>query len=120
MSLTTTDVKIILQIIVIHGWLLLLSTQAECKSVCDGAPCGRNAECTAVNHQPKCTCKPGYHGNAQLGCQPIECRTNNDCSNDKLCEDYMCKISCLAHNPCGQYSLCSAENHKQVSSRTTK
>lgn len=76
--------------------------------------CGRNAECTSKSHQPICNCKPGYHGNPQIGCHQIECRSNLDCSDDKMCEDYMCKISCLVKNPCGQNALCSAEGHKQV------
>lgn len=77
--------------------------------------CGRHAECSAVEHQPICTCESGFHGNPQVGCHKIECYKNEDCTNDKICEDHMCKISCLANNPCGPNALCSAENHKQVS-----
>lgn len=90
--------------------------QAKCQSVCEGTLlCGRNAECSAVSHESVCTCKQGYHGNPQIGCHVVECNSNEDCSNDKMCEDHMCKISCLAKNPCGANSLCSAENHVQVS-----
>ncbi|PNF25788.1 hypothetical protein B7P43_G12126 [Cryptotermes secundus] len=92
--------------------------QAECLNACDGPIlCGRNAECTAQHHQSLCSCKTGYHGNPiddKIGCQPIECETNEQCSNDKLCEDYMCKIACLVRNPCGINALCSAQNHEQV------
>jgi len=92
--------------------------QAECLNACDGpVTCGRNAECTPQHHEPVCTCKPGYHGNPRddkIGCQPIECETNEQCSNDKLCEDYTCKIACLVKNPCGINALCSAQNHEQV------
>ena len=95
---------------------MCIRDRAECRSVCEGTLlCGRNAECSAVNHKPLCTCKHGYHGNPQIGCHVIECHSNDDCSNDKMCEDHMCKISCLAKNPCGANSLCSAENHDQVS-----
>lgn len=92
--------------------------QAECLNACDGpVACGRNAECTAQHHEPLCTCKPGYHGNPRddkIGCQPIECQTSEQCSNDKFCEEYTCKIACLVKNPCGINALCSAQNHEQV------
>lgn len=76
--------------------------------------CGRNAECSARFHSAQCRCKSGYFGNPNVGCSQIECDTNEDCSNDKMCEDHMCKISCLMENPCGENAMCSAESHKQV------
>jgi hypothetical protein len=88
--------------------------QAECVDACNGAVCGRNAECSARDHGAFCSCRTGFFGNPQTGCQPIECNTNNECSNDKLCEDHMCKIACLVSNSCGPNALCSAEKHKQV------
>ncbi|CAG2055426.1 unnamed protein product, partial [Timema podura] len=92
--------------------------QAECVNACDGPVlCGRNAECAAHNHEAVCTCKTGYHGNPKddkSGCQPIECTTDLECSNDKLCDTFKCRIACLAKNPCGVNALCSAENHRQV------
>lgn len=92
--------------------------QAECLNACDGpVVCGRNAECTAQHHESVCSCITGYHGNPRddkIGCQAIECETDDQCSNDKLCEDYTCKIACLVKNPCGINALCSAENHRQV------
>lgn len=91
--------------------------QAECQDSCSLVVCGRNAECSVRNHEAICTCKPGYRGNPnddKLGCRHVECETNVQCSNDKLCDQYMCKIACLVHNPCGKNALCSAENHLQV------
>ncbi|KAJ8890120.1 hypothetical protein PR048_009627 [Dryococelus australis] len=92
--------------------------QAECVNVCNGLVlCGRNAECTARNHEAVCTCKSGYHGNPKderIGCELTECTRSDQCSGDKLCEDFKCKIACLTHNPCGENALCSAENHRQV------
>lgn len=92
--------------------------QTECVNACDGLIlCGRNAECHAENHRPVCTCKKGYHGNPtddKIGCQPVECNVDADCTNDKLCEDHTCKIACLVSNPCGENSLCSAEKHRQI------
>lgn len=88
--------------------------QNECLDVCEAVLCGRNAECVAKNHQATCICKIGYKGNPNESCQKVECETDNQCSNDKLCDNYMCKIACLAKNPCGKNALCSAEHHKQV------
>lgn len=92
--------------------------QAECQNACDGLIlCGRNAECHSQNHEAVCTCKKGYQGNPldeKIGCQPIECHTDNDCSNDKMCDGYTCKVACLVSNPCGENAICSAERHKQV------
>lgn len=89
----------------------------ECVDACEGILCGRNAECSSKNHKASCTCKPGFKGNPnddKLGCQKVECETSDQCSNDKLCDQYMCKIACLVNNPCGRNALCSAEKHKQV------
>lgn len=91
--------------------------QNECVDACSIALCGRNADCTSQNHEAICTCKHGYRGNPtddKIGCQLVECETNSQCSNDKLCDKYTCKIACLVNNPCGKNALCSAESHKQV------
>lgn len=90
--------------------------QNECFDACEGAICGRNADCTSKNHKAVCACKKGYRGNPndeRHGCIEVECENSAQCSNDKLCDENMCKIACLVHNPCGKNALCSAENHKQ-------
>lgn len=91
--------------------------QADCIDACEGVLCGRNAECSSKSHRSFCKCKPGFKGNPnddKLGCQKVECEKNEECSNDKLCDQYMCKIACLVNNPCGKNALCSAEHHKQT------
>lgn len=89
--------------------------RSECKNSCDGRTlCGRNAECNARNHNADCSCKAGFAGDPKIGCRKIECQTDKDCSNDKLCDQNMCKIACLVGRPCGENALCTAENHKQV------
>lgn len=91
--------------------------QNECIDVCEGILCGRNAECVSKDHKATCVCKSGFKGDPnddKRGCQHVECETSNECSNDKLCDQYMCKIACLVNNPCGRNALCSAEKHKQV------
>lgn len=39
----------------------------KCRDPCIGS-CGLHAQCTVVNHQPVCTCEPGYHGDPFSGC----------------------------------------------------
>lgn len=85
--------------------------------MCDLTFCGRNAECKSDNHVPSCSCQSGFFGNAKddkIGCQPIECETNDECSDEKICDLYKCRIACLAHNPCGVNAICTAEKHTQV------
>lgn len=89
--------------------------KSECTNACQGRVlCGRNAQCTARQHNADCACKEGFYGDAKTGCKKIECNSDNDCSNDKTCDAHMCKIVCLLGEGCGQNALCSAENHKQV------
>ena len=45
-------------------------SQQKCVDPCPGL-CGTNALCTVVNHNPMCTCKQGYQGNAYDYCSPI-------------------------------------------------
>lgn len=89
--------------------------RAKCESVCLGrAACGRNAECVARSHAPDCLCKEGFFGDAKSGCRKIECTSDDDCSNDKSCDNHMCKIACLIGQPCGENALCTTEHHQQV------
>lgn len=88
--------------------------RSECKNVCSGRfLCGRNAECHARNHNAECECKQGFYSDGKI-CRKVECSTDDDCSNDKRCDNHMCKIVCLMGEPCGENALCTAENHKQV------
>lgn len=88
--------------------------RSNCENACIGRViCGRNAECASRNHEAVCTCKPGFYADNN-GCRKIECETDSDCSNDKTCENYMCKIACLLGDRCGENAICLAENHKQV------
>lgn len=91
--------------------------QRNCVDACEEVLCGRNAECHSKNHIASCYCKIGFIGDPtdeKLGCQQKECENDEQCSKDKLCDQYMCKIACLVHNPCGKNTLCSAERHKQT------
>lgn len=39
----------------------------KCRDPCPGV-CAPNAECTAINHQPTCSCQPGYTGDPFTYC----------------------------------------------------
>jgi hypothetical protein len=89
--------------------------QSECQHVCNNwALCGRNAMCHAKNHEPLCECKEGFHGNPRddrLGCQPIECKANSDCPNEKTCSNFRCEVACRVQNPCAEFSVCISDKH---------
>lgn len=42
----------------------------KCRDPCPGS-CGINAECQVINHNPSCSCVPGYTGNALRVCHEI-------------------------------------------------
>lgn len=53
-----------------------LACQNErCRDPCPGS-CGQNAQCTVVNHNPVCSCFPGYEGDAFNVCQLIPTSKN--------------------------------------------
>lgn len=93
--------------------------RAECRNACEsGVLCGRNAECTARDHQAVCSCRAGFAGDATaaggVGCKPIECEQDEQCSADKLCDGNVCRLACLLGESCGANALCAAENHRKV------
>lgn len=87
---------------------------SKCLKVCENEPCGRNAYCSGISHKSICMCKKGFLGDPVKGCEKKECDDNSDCSDDKFCENNMCKIACSSHKVCGENSICSSEKHKHV------
>lgn len=45
--------------------------RSRCGDPCPGA-CGQNADCTAINHSPTCTCSRGYTGDPFRFCSPMD------------------------------------------------
>lgn len=45
----------------------LMCVRNKCTNPCAGM-CSQNAECSVVNHQPMCTCLPGYTGDPFVIC----------------------------------------------------
>lgn len=48
----------------------LACLQSKCRDPCTGS-CGFNARCTVINHQPVCSCEPGYQGDPFSGCNAV-------------------------------------------------
>lgn len=48
----------------------LACLQSKCRDPCTGS-CGFNARCTVINHQPVCSCEPGYQGDPFNGCNAV-------------------------------------------------
>lgn len=69
----------------------------KCVDPCPGA-CGQNALCSAVNHNPFCTCIPRYTGNPFVSCQPIIEPPKEDVPTADPCRP----------SPCGPNSECRA------------
>ncbi|KAH8305544.1 hypothetical protein KR018_004581, partial [Drosophila ironensis] len=61
---------------------------------------------------PVCYCKPGFSGNAQFGCSPIGCQSDDECSNDKQCLNRECVNPCLVTDPCALNAECYGRNHR--------
>lgn len=43
---------------------------SKCKDPCPGT-CGLNAKCHVINHNPICSCPPGYNGDPFRHCQLV-------------------------------------------------
>jgi len=61
----------------------------KCLSVCPGF-CGDNTQCRYANHNPICSCKPGFDGNPDVGCSfnqpPANPCVPSPCGTDAICE----------------------------------
>lgn len=84
---------------------------AICANPCN---CGPNAECRVQNHYPVCICKPGYSGNAQLGCFKLACISDDECSSDKRCLNNECVNTCVVEDPCPITADCFGQNHRSA------
>jgi len=52
----------------------------KCRDPCPGT-CGLSAKCQVLNHNPICSCPPGFTGDPFLRCQPQESKHCSDLSN---------------------------------------
>lgn len=106
----------------------------KCTNPCKGI-CGRNAKCNVVNHNPFCSCLPGFEGDAFLGCtkvtvlpssdpcQPSPCAENSYCSNvgntakctcipPYVGNPYVggCKPECSMNSDCANHLACISQH----------
>lgn len=88
--------------------------RSDCKNACEGRNlCGRNAECTARNHNAQCACMSGFTDDGEGGCRRIECQKDKDCASDRFCDKSICKLTCQTGS-CGEKAVCTIENHRPV------
>lgn len=87
----------------------------NCISPCIlNSTCGPNGECYVERNQPLCRCRNGFEGDSYIGCNPIECRSNGDCPQDKQCRAHRCLNPCLTGSTCGANAQCLVRNHIPV------
>jgi len=56
----------------------------QCIEACSyNNPCAINARCVSRGHRAQCECPSGYEGDAFVRCEPIGCRSHNDCPGSK-------------------------------------
>ncbi|XP_065211196.1 neurogenic locus notch homolog protein 1-like [Planococcus citri] len=100
--------------------------ELKCQDVCVGK-CGNNAQCQMINHEPICSCKPGFTGNPFVycikeeknPCNPSPCGPNSEChkeDNHAVCScqnNYfgsppktMCRPECNSDSECPQNKAC--------------
>lgn len=88
----------------------------QTKSIgCDSNSCGPNAYCVPNEYgENVCLCVEGMIGDPydNAGCHGFECRTNNDCPNDKTCMGYKCHDPCPG--ACGYGADCRVDAHHPV------
>lgn len=111
----------------------------QCLTPCDfpGA-CGENAQCSAYNHRPQCSCAAEYTGDANIRCTAIitpicfhdadcgsgticesgkcidACRSDDSCPYTMACINRRCQDPCSVFGACGRNAGCRSENHKAV------
>lgn len=85
----------------------------QCKDPCVGT-CGFNAECVTQNHQPRCSCLPGFDGDPFSTCNPIQGKCllfslRDVCSIELLSVVEAPRDPCNP-SPCGSNALCKQRN----------
>lgn len=95
--------------------------------------CGPNSECAIINHTPYCSCKPGYEGDAFVGCTMVAIQPTppddpcnpSPCGNNAICNvvngvarctcippyvgnPYVggCKPECMINSDCANHLAC--------------
>lgn len=78
-----------------------------------GNPCAVSAECYGDNHRAACKCPPGLHGDPFEKCEQVECQTDTDCPQERVCIAHQCVNPCAdsANPPCAPNAICYVRDH---------
>ncbi|XP_022668562.1 uncharacterized protein LOC111253451 isoform X4 [Varroa destructor] len=86
-----------------------------CKDPCEVSnPCGSNSKCTCINHQPVCSCAPGFTGNPKVRCEVVECIADGDCRDSEICALNKCVDACRSNGNCGINTICESKLHSAL------
>ena len=77
-----------------------------------GSPCGTDALCRTIVHEPQCYCPAGLQGNPMVACVVVGCSSNDDCPETKACNriNRVCVDVCTPVT-CAPGADCRASNH---------
>ena len=72
-------------------------------------PCGREQECSVVDHVVDCSCPEGYQGTRGTACVTAEvpCTSDHQCPSKTACIRGQCENPCLLAEPCGVNAECT-------------
>ncbi|KAJ9598210.1 hypothetical protein L9F63_011093, partial [Diploptera punctata] len=84
----------------------------KCQDPCPGT-CGFNALCQVVNHNPVCSCAPGFTGDPFTRCLPGY--TGNSIVSSVISQEER-PVNPCAPSPCGPYSICRVRSGHAVCS----
>lgn len=88
--------------------------ESMCKNPCDHFVCGSNSLCRVVNHQPRCVCPEGFHGNPnpQDSCIRVSvfCSKSDECGDHQGCVESQCRLFCSKNEECAIGERC-IDNH---------
>ncbi|XP_064459913.1 uncharacterized protein LOC135370150 isoform X1 [Ornithodoros turicata] len=94
----------------------------KCAEICISFSCTPDADCIALNHRGRCSCREGYTGdpNSRDGCQRLpepECINHSDCANpNEVCQfdeaygERRCQDGCKFLK-CAPRAVCVVDNH---------
>lgn len=84
----------------------------KCAPVCghNNEPCGEEAICQGIDHEPKCLCPPGLRGNPKTQCLAIGCISDDNCPANLACRNQRCEDPCKT-DPCVDPAECFVKDH---------
>jgi len=102
-----------------YGFVCEEQVCVEAPDPCNPNPCGPGAECNPVNPRGGgkatfiCKCPAGSFGNPKVKCTQGECEVNEECADDKACENYYCVNPCK-QDTCKKTDFCRVVRHEPI------